>query len=94
MTELLFVVEDTFSIRGRGLILCPGWNRDASPSGIGTGTLNELRRPDGSARGTVIKAVELISTPPQPTVPILIRGDFRKEDVPPGTEVRTRSQGA
>jgi hypothetical protein len=91
MAELLFVVEDVFTIKGQGVVLCPGWYRDAPPPGIGTGTPIELRRPDASTRGTVIKAVELISTPPQPTAPILIRGDFRKEDVPPGTEVWTQS---
>lgn len=91
MAELLFIVEDVFTIHGRGLMLCPGLNRTAPPAGVGTGTLVELRRPDGSTRGTDIKAVESWSTPPQPCALILIRGDFRKVDVPPGTEVWTQS---
>ncbi|MEO6810048.1 MAG: hypothetical protein ABI353_13120 [Isosphaeraceae bacterium] len=91
MAELLFVVGDVFTIPGRGLVLCPGWDRDAPPSGVGPGTPIELRRPDGSTRWTIIKGLELISTPPHMFAPILIRGDFRKEDVPPGTEVWTQA---
>jgi hypothetical protein len=82
----LFVVSDTFIIRGRGIVLCPG----IIPKGeerFRWGDSVELRRPDGTVLRVKI-AIELLSpTPKDGSFPILLAEPSRKEDVPIGTEV-------
>jgi hypothetical protein len=88
MARCLFVVEDTFFIKGRGLLPVPG----IVPQGderfrVGDPIL--LKRPDGSCLESTIGGIEMINvTPPRPTrdVVILLK-DLTKEDVPIGTEV-------
>jgi hypothetical protein len=88
MARCLFIVEDTFSIKGRGLvpvpgILCQGEERFR----VGDPLL--LKRPDGSCLEWKIGAIELIScSPPRPKheVVIVLHG-LSKDDVPIQTQV-------
>ena len=86
MARLLFVVEDTFHIEGRGVVPIPGITPvDGEKFRIGDQIL--LKRPDGSQFGWQISGMELL-TPPPPNFDfaILLKG-LTKDDVPIGTEV-------
>ena len=89
MSRLLFVVDDHFDIRERGLILAPG----IEPIGDERFTVGSpllLKRPDGSSIETTIGGLEMLLTPkPTTQVPILLKG-LGKSDVPIGTEVWSR----
>jgi hypothetical protein len=86
MARRLFIVEDTFVIKGRGLVPVPG----IVPQGeerfrVGDAIL--LMRPDGSSFAWQIGGLELISGgPPRDDVVVLLKG-LGTEDVPVGTEV-------
>jgi len=85
MPRCLFVVEDTFFIKGRGLVPFPG----IVPVGkerfyIGDPLL--LKRPDGTSISTNIGGIELCCPNPRQDVGILFK-EISKEDVPLGTEV-------
>lgn len=86
MARLLFVVEDTFAIRDRGLVLVPG----IAPQGdevFRIGYPLRLRRPDGSELMTAIGGLEMIGgLAHRDAVPILLLG-LGKVDVPVGSEV-------
>ncbi len=86
MARRLFVVEDTFSIKGQGLVPIPG----IIPAGderFRVGDRIVLRRPDGSSLEWSIDGLPLIHTPvPHEDVVILLKG-LSKEEVPIGTEV-------
>ena len=88
MARCLFTVEDTFSIKGRGLVPVPG----IVPQGeerFRVGDSIIIRRPDGSHLESTIGGIEMISvTPPRPKndVVILLK-NLSKEDVPIGSEV-------
>jgi hypothetical protein len=88
MARCLFIVEDTFFIKGRGLLPVPGMVcRGGERLRVGDALL--LKRPDGSCLDWKIGGIELISnSPPRPKneVVILLRG-LSKDDVPIGTEV-------
>ena len=88
MARCLFVVADTFPIKGRGLVLVPG----ILPLGEERFRIGDpivLKRPDGSRLDSRIGAAEHPhSTPPRPKNEILIvLKDLTKEDVPVGSEV-------
>jgi len=82
----LFTIEDTFLIKGRGLVPVPG----IVPQGeerfrVGDPIL--LKRPDGSSIAWQIGGLELICvTPPRDDVVVSLKG-LGKDDVPVGTEV-------
>lgn len=85
MGRRLFVVEDTFVVEGRGLVLVPG----ILPEGdecfrVGDPIL--IRRPDGSDIATRIGALELICPNTRGDVVIMLK-ELVKADVPVGTEV-------
>ena len=88
MTRCLLVVEDTFLIKSRGLVVVPG----LLPQGeerFRTGDPILLKRPDGSCLEWTIGEIEMIlMTPPKPRddLAILLK-DLSKDDVPIGTEV-------
>jgi len=85
MGRLIFVVEDTFSIKGRdGTILAPGVPAHFK---VAVGASIELRRPDGSRLATTIIGIEFFSDPPNPKPerPIMVRA--LQDQVPVGTEV-------
>jgi translation elongation factor EF-Tu-like GTPase len=86
MARLLFTVEDTFMIEGRGLVPLPG----IVPQGdeqFRVGDPISLKRPDGSEIEWTIGGLELLSPPPpQHYVVVLLKG-LSKDDVPIGTEI-------
>jgi hypothetical protein len=86
MGRRLLVVEDSFLIKGRGLVPLPG----IVPQGKERFRVRDpilLKRPDGSTRGWQIDGLELIhSVTPREDVVILLKG-LGKEEVPIGTEV-------
>jgi SAM-dependent methyltransferase len=86
MARLLFIVEDTFLIKGRGLVPIPG----IIPQGEERFKIGDpicLKRPDGSSLEWRIDGLELAHTPPPwRGVHILLNG-LGKEDIPVGTEV-------
>src|SRR5262245_60296636 len=95
MDRLLFVVEDTFMIRGRGLVTLPGI-KPSDDERFKRGDPILLKRPDGKARRWCICGVEMPMTPaPRLEIPVLLEG-LEKDDVPIGTEVWSvdREEGA
>lgn len=83
MARRMFNVADTFTIRGRGVVLQPGLN-PINDERFRMGDPLLLKRPDGTELGTWISGIELFSGTPE--VPVLLSG-LSKEDVPLGTEV-------
>ena len=85
MARRLFIVEDTFAIRGRGLFLSPG----IVPVGeerFRVGDPLVLRRPDGSTVSVSIGGLEFLCPNPRHDVVIMLTG-LSKQDVSVGTEV-------
>jgi translation elongation factor EF-Tu-like GTPase len=85
VTRCLFAVEDTFLIKGRGLVVVPG----IVPIGeerfrVGDPLL--LKRPDGTSVSTNIGGLEFLCPNPSGEIVVLLKG-FSKEDVPVGTQV-------
>ena len=89
MPERLLIVEDVIRSRGRGIVLIPEADWYSIPLRVGDPV--ELRRPDGSSVGTIVRAIECIA--PTHDGPrryaILLSPELEKCDVPPGTEVWT-----
>lgn len=75
---LLFIVEQTFMITGRGLILTPGLGERL----VEAGSEIKLIRPDKSILETTIRGIGFNFNHD-----ILIGAEIKKEDVPIGTEV-------
>jgi hypothetical protein len=86
MCRLLFVVEDRFLIKGRGVVPLPGFIPEGHEI-FRPGDPVLLRRPDGSSLCWRIGGIELM-TPPSPRndVVILLQ-DLGMQDLPIGTEV-------
>jgi hypothetical protein len=83
---MLFIIEDTFSIRGRGLVVVPGIIPRADEA-VRIGDPLLLKRPDGTSVTTAIGGMDIFTTPtPRLNIPILLE-DLDKDDVPVGTEV-------
>ena len=85
MARRLFTVEDTFTIRGRGLVLVPG----IIPVGTERFKVGDpiiLLRPDGTKLCSPIGGLELSTPNPNHDVRIFLNGRS-KADVPIGTEV-------
>jgi translation elongation factor EF-Tu-like GTPase len=86
MARLLFVVEDTFAIRGRGLVIVPGIVQRADEV-FRVGDPLRLKRPDGTELLTAVGGLEMFMSPvPGEEIPILLR-ELGKEDIPVGSEV-------
>ncbi len=88
MARRLFVVEDTFWIKGRGLIPVPG----IVPQGderFRVGDPIVIERPDGSRIESNISGIErILGSPPKPRSNLcIILNGLGKEDVPIGSEV-------
>ena len=77
MARRLFTVEDTFSIRGRGLVLVPGIVPEGDER-FRVGDRITLRRPDGSSIDTQIGGLELLDPNPRHDVVIMLRGLARQ----------------
>ncbi len=85
MGRLLFVIEATFLIEGRSLVLCPGIIPEGDER-FSVGDLVQLRRPDGTSLNRPIRGLEFFS-PPRPGSPLgVLIHDLSKMDVPDGTE--------
>jgi len=89
----LFVVSDTFIIKGRGIILIPG----IKPQGderFRVGDIVELRKPNGIATHAKIAGIEMFTPPPADgSFPILLKeSSVEIADVPIGTEVWSLGQ--
>lgn len=84
--HLLFVVQEAFTIEGRGTILTPGFLREDAPVRTLTGARLRLHRPDGSDLTTDSCDEALSLNLRNPYQPVLVRG-IHKREVPPGTEV-------
>jgi hypothetical protein len=86
MTRRLLVVEDAFIIKGRGLVLVPGFiPQDHERFRVGDPITQ--RRPDGSSLAWRMDGIELVMGPvPRYDLHILLTG-LDKDDVPIGTEV-------
>jgi hypothetical protein len=85
MARRLLTVEDTFAIRGRGLVLVPGIIPEGDER-FRVGDRITLRRPGGSSVDTQIGGLELLDPNPRRDVVIMLKG-LAKGDVPVGTEV-------
>jgi hypothetical protein len=86
MARLLFTVENTFLIPGRGLVPIPG----IVPQGdemFRAGDPLMLKLPDGSAINWQIGSLELISTWSANDVVFVLLKGLDTADVPIGTEV-------
>jgi hypothetical protein len=87
MARRLFVVEDTFCIKGRGLVLLPGIIPEGEER-FRAGDPILIKRPDGSCLESTIGGIEmLLGSPPKPRKDyvILLHG-LGKDDVPIGSE--------
>ena len=86
MSRLLFTVEDTFYIQGRGLVPFPGIVPiENERFHIGDSLL--LKRPDGTTVMSRIAGIEMMNPPlPNFAVVVLLK-ELTKDDVPIGTEV-------
>ncbi len=89
MSRRLFTVEDTFTIRGRGIILAPGIVPEGDER-FRIGDALRLRRPDGSEVEATIDGIDFFNVP-HGTYPIVVK--LSKSDVPLGTEVWSASAG-
>ena len=87
MSQRLFIVDDTFQIRGRGVVLSPGLNPDIKVN-LHIGDPILLKRPDGTAFTWTISGIGFQTPNPSHTLPLLLK-DLRKEEIPIGTEVWT-----
>ena len=85
MGRRLFVVEDSFVIKGHGLVLVPGLLPEGDER-FRVGDSISLRKPDGSAIATRIGALEFLCPNPRGEVVIMLK-NLTKTDVPVGTEV-------
>jgi hypothetical protein len=89
MARCLFIVEDTFFIKTRGLITVPG----IIPQGderFDAGDPILIKRPDGPHLQSTIGGIETfwgcVPVKPRTQVVILLKG-LGKEDVPIGSEI-------
>ena len=89
--RLLLVVEDTFEIRDRGLIVAP--DVDLGPV-VSHDVVVELRLPDGSSSRVDARAEVPMFNPPRATRHVLRFPRLTKEAVPKGTEVWTSDDEA
>jgi hypothetical protein len=91
MTHMRFLctVEDVFEISGRGGVLTPGLSKTTGADiQIRAQDAIQLRRPDGSVVRTHIHAVEILDGPNKRwCVPVLLPPEFKKSDVPVGTQI-------
>ena len=92
MSRLLFVVEDSFEFKGRGLVPLPGI-LPVGDENFHVGDPIVLKRPDGSQLRTTIHLLLLMNPNPRNEVVILLE-DLSKRDVPVGTEVWACGQNA
>ena len=88
LTRLLLTVEDTFEIRGRGLVLAPFL---AAEEARATPFAVELHMPDGTIRmASALAVVPFVDPPPKEQRTCLMLLDMPKSEVPVGTKIWSR----
>jgi hypothetical protein len=86
MMRRLLIVEDSFQIQGRGLVVVPGPLMEAfeGPAVVPV----ELRRPDGTIREAQLSVQHFFATPaPKERRWACVFRDLGRADAPPGTEI-------
>jgi len=87
MGRPLISVEETFLIRGRGLVLAPGIAPQTEER-FAVGDPIMIKRPDGSHLCWTIGGIDMISgTRLRPNDVVILLKGLGKEDVPTGSEV-------
>jgi hypothetical protein len=86
MSRCLFIVENTFTVPGHGLVLCPGIVPEGNER-FRVGDRLSLKTPDGNERELQIDGIELLNPPPQNFAVTVMFKKLTKADVPIGTEV-------
>ena len=86
MARILFKIEHTFLIAGRGLVLTPGINPEGEER-FYMGSAIEIRKPDGTSVLTTISGLELLCPNPKNTITILLPKSITKDAIPIGSEV-------
>ena len=84
------IVEEAFNLETGGCIITPGIPVERKNLKIKVGEPIELRRPDGTVLRTRIDRLPNPATPP---IPIALSPEFRKTDVPAGTELWIEMEG-
>ena len=92
MSRRLFIVEDSFSVDGHGLVLIPGILFEGEER-FRIGDRMTLRQPDGLTREVRIGGSALLYPNPRCDVVILLRG-MTKGDAPVGTQVWSTEDSA
>ena len=91
--RLLAVVEDTFAISDRGLVIAPFVDLGGGPPRVVT---VELHRPDGTVVSSEARAEVPFFDPPRPQPEarhVLRFASLTKLDVPIGTEIWMQEDG-
>ena len=86
MARRLFVVEDSFLIKGRGLVPVPGIVPQGE-EGFSVGDPISLVRPDGSMLAWQIGGLEMIHTTVRRDDVVILLTGLAKDEVPISTEV-------
>ena len=84
MRERIFVIEDHFQIKGRGLIITGKIEKKSTVLKIGTPII--VCRPDGSEVETKIAGIEMCS-PPNFKIEAILIHNLTKDDLPVGSYV-------
>jgi hypothetical protein len=85
MSRLLFVVQEAFEFKGRGIVMVPGIvAQDSEVFRPGDSLL--LKQPGGSVVEAKIGSLELPSPNPRHEVCVLVK-ELTRAEVPIGTEV-------
>ena len=82
--HLLFLVEDAFEIKRRGVVASGPLDDPDARYRIGDSV--EIRRENGSVIRTIISGYTTMPLPPRGTAEVLLR-DLSRDDVQPGDEV-------
>ena len=87
--RFLYTVQDVFEITGRGCVLTPGISETTPPDiNIRARDPIQLRRPDGSILRTHIHGVVMLDRSDRSwCAPVSLPPEFKKADVPIGTEI-------
>lgn len=89
----LFLVEGTFEITERGLVLVPGLKEDSPQVAVGDTIV--IMTPTNNIVRTKIAGIEMIkfhTVPKEKMIPILLPYEIKKEDIPIGTSVYLNSE--
>jgi translation elongation factor EF-Tu-like GTPase len=90
MKKAILVVDNTFNIKNRGVVIA-GFLEDDSPR-LRTGDRIEILKPDGSEISSVVTGVEMIGVKRLPisnqkeNIAFMVK-DLSKEDVPVGSVI-------